>query len=144
MKFWDLIGGLALYRLLFGRSSSARHSQPRPTQPQYTPLYGGAPDRSLSVPDASGYDLDDPDEIQDRIDELEDMLSDCDNDRYDDIEREIETLTARAEELNRINDREFNALVGLDSDDDIAADYFTADDPYDCADPLDDDDPSDW
>lgn len=144
MKLWDLIGGLALYRLLFGRSSSARQSQPHPTQPQYTPLYSGASDRFASTPDASAYDLNDPDEIQDRIDELEDMLSECDDDRYDDIEREIETLTARAEELNRINDREFNALVGPDNDDDIGADYFTADDPYDCADPLDDDDPSDW
>lgn len=144
MKLWDLIGGLALYRLLFGRSSSARHAQPRHTQPQYTPPYGSAPDRFVFVPDASGYDPDDPDEIQDRIDELEDMLSECDDDRYDDIEREIGTLTARAEELNRINDRDFNALVGPDCYDDPATDYFTTDSQYEPSDHLYDDDPSDW
>lgn len=83
----------------------------------------------------SGSDFDDTDDLQSRIDELEDQLADCDimSERYDRIQDKIDMLQNRLDEIednqdalddwqsnqDLYNDRDDDLLLSDDWDDDL-------------------------
>lgn len=149
MSFWNYLGGFALFNMVanwlarkhgaVGRQHPAGfydagyEARVAELQRQIDQAERKAAEYRRMAKDSSGcadggYDVDDIDELQARIDDLEDELGDCDvlSDRYDRIQDEIGRLEARIEEVEDAglcDDSMHDGLYGLhenlydDSDD---------------------------
>lgn len=100
MSFWNFLGGFALFDAFCDMFSS------KPSRPARLPgLDAGGRDYACvdCEPDFGMYDFDecDVDSLQERIDELEDCLADCDvmSDRYDELQERIDSLRDRLDEM---------------------------------------------
>lgn len=106
MSFWKFIGEFALFNMVWNLfSGNNRSSQPSVSHSGYRNPYDYADDVAADI---------DTDGLQDRINELETRLLDCDfdSDNYDDLQDEIDSLQ---DQLDEIEDRD--DYSGLDIDD---------------------------
>lgn len=153
MSFWDILGSLALFKIIRKRLHGSSHSDNtavRQVNPMLYPSHLQHVDElenhikeaekriaeyrsiaSSSLPeDLYDYDID---ELQERIDELESRLDECDvtSERYDLIQDEIDILQDR---IDDIEDMEANENDWEDINDEfnlLESDINDIDDAYD-------------
>lgn len=103
MSFWNFLGGIALFNIIRNWFSG----KPKYSAQQFQPVHNYAcasynPDGKDEFIDHKRYSTpynDDLDDLETRIDELEDELADCDlmSERYDRIQSQIDRLQDRLE-----------------------------------------------
>lgn len=150
MSFWNFIGGFAIFNMIYSRLSG----KPKQQSPTYQPPYDDSYDpaykarveelqrdinhyktkiaecqRIIDKENVNGIEDMDEDELQERIDRLEEQLDSCNvlSDRYDRIQNEIDRLQERLDYM------EENQYLYNDLQNEPADPY------YDFNDDLDDD-----